>query len=101
MVLSKRSHEGYLMVDHRGSPGIPPEIARKLGYEPEQVAEGQLFEAPTLGCAHCGTVVIMNPNRVRERAWCFKCDQYICDNCEYLKQQSNYVHTSIKELKYG
>jgi len=40
-----------------------------------------LFEAPTLGCAHCGTIVILNPARQRERAYCPKCDRYMCDNC--------------------
>ena len=28
---------GYLFVDHRNSPGIPEDMARKMGYEPSLV----------------------------------------------------------------
>ena len=35
---------------------------------------------PTLTCCHCNRVVVLNPERRRERHWCFKCDAYICDS---------------------
>jgi len=41
---------------------------------------GKLVEVSTKTCAHCQRQVIMNPNRVRDRKWCFKCDKYICDD---------------------
>lgn len=34
---------------------------------------------PTLTCAHCNTVVLLNPNRRRERARCRRCNSYVCD----------------------
>jgi hypothetical protein len=34
---------------------------------------------PTLTCAHCNTVVLLNPARTRERAHCRRCSSYICD----------------------
>jgi hypothetical protein len=83
---------GEILVDHRASPGIPADAARRFGYEPEQVKEGALFEAPTKTCCHCGTIVVLNPLRHRERATCFKCNDYICDWCELATRQADYRH---------
>lgn len=89
---------GEIMVDHRASPGIPAEQARKFGYDPTQVKEGALFEAATMTCCHCGTVVVRNPLRTRERATCFKCNDYICDWCEAASRKPDYVHTPMKAV---
>lgn len=43
------------------------------------VAAGQRVEVPTLTCAHCGVVVILHPQRQRDRGHCAKCHAYICD----------------------
>lgn len=76
---SKRSHEGYLLVDNRGGPGISDEAMLQQGLP---VGSGRgVFEAPTYTCSHCQTVVIINPLRSRERSYCPKCDHYLCDNC--------------------
>lgn len=84
---------GYLVVDHRASPGLPDDIARQAGYVPELCREGKVYEADTLACAHCLGVVVKNPFRTRERASCMKCSgRYICDACAYLASQSDYVH---------
>lgn len=79
MSLSKRSHEGYLLIDNRCNPGVPDELAVRVGL-PVGAGRG-MFEAPTITCSHCQTVVIINPLRNRERAYCGKCDHYICDGC--------------------
>lgn len=81
-------HEGYLMVDHRASPGIPGDPLR---------GEGKLFETKTNHCNHCGTVVIMNPLRKRERAYCSKCDMYICDNCGIAMKMPDYAHRTFRQ----
>jgi len=99
MPFQKKSNDGELVLDLRASPGIPAELAPKLGYAPQQVREGAVFEAATLGCPHCGSCVVLNPLRTRERAHCFKCDAYICDGCAILMSQPDYVHSTIKELK--
>lgn len=43
------------------------------------------WEWPTMTCAHCNTVVYLNPMRAqaggRERQVCKKCYAYICDHC--------------------
>jgi hypothetical protein len=80
---SKRRHEGYLLVDHRFSPGIAPELAAAVGM-PANAGTG-LFEAPTYTCSHCQRVVVLNPNRLRPREYCAKCNHYICDGCAKLK----------------
>lgn len=77
---SIRSKEGYLLIDHRGSPGLPKDFMRNLGLNAPSVGEGGMFEAPTLTCCHCGSVSIMNPDRRRPRHHCTKCDAYVCDN---------------------
>jgi hypothetical protein len=97
-VFSKRSHEGYLMIDHRASSGIPEEAARRMGLDPAAVREGAVHETPTLGCGHCGAHVVMNPKRTRERAHCTRCDRYICDWCDAARRDPDYVHRSIEEL---
>lgn len=94
----KHLHEGYLMVDHRASPGLSPKQATALGYHPSQVREGQLFETKTNHCSHCGTVVIMNPQRTRERAFCQYCSKYICDNCGVNMKLPDYVHKTYTQI---
>lgn len=85
------------MVDHRASPGLTPSEARGLGYHPDQVSEGKLLELKTNHCSHCGTVVIMNPLRTRERHLCFYCNKYICDNCGIQSKLPDYVHKTYKQ----
>ena|SRR5215468_6839395 len=65
---SLRAHEGYLLVDHRASPGTP------------EVPGGTYLERPNFTCCHCGCVVIMNMARTRPRGYCAKCDHWTCDH---------------------
>lgn len=83
---SKRSQEGYLLLNHKDSPPIPDatlaafSAATSAPPLPSGAGRG-LFEAPTVTCSHCQKVSIINPLRNRERAYCAKCDHYICDGC--------------------
>lgn len=91
--------EGYLFVDHRASPGISEEAALKMGLDPNLVREGKVFEAATLACAHCPSVVIKNPMRVRERAMCMSCGgAYLCDACAIASKMPDYVHIPRKKM---
>jgi hypothetical protein len=76
---SLRNHEGYFMMDHRQGNPAPDELVIASGL-PAGAGTG-LFEAPTFTCSHCGSVVIMNPNRQRERTYCRGCDHLLCDAC--------------------
>jgi len=81
--MNEKAREGYLLVDHRASPGFTAEEARACGIDadPRLVGEGQMFEAPTKTCSHCLNAVVINPDRKRERARCYQCWHYICDIC--------------------
>lgn len=88
---SLRNHEGYLLLDHRNSPGVPDEIVRGLGLP---VGAGRnVFESATFTCKHCQAVVILNPNRTRERAYCRGCDHLICDGCAAEKHRTGLCRT--------
>lgn len=98
MTFLKTSHDGYLVVDHRASPGIPEANALRMGLDPKAVGEGKVFEASTLGCPHCGAHVVLNPLRTRERGHCMKCSRYICDGCTAVMRDPDYVHHTVTEL---
>lgn len=97
-VLSTESYAGYLMVDHRASPGIPPDIAQQLGMDPYHCQEGKVLETKTFTCTHCKSVVVPNLNRVRPREKCIKCSgKYICDGCYFISTQPDYIHTPYEK----
>jgi hypothetical protein len=82
---------GYLMVDHRASPGLTKQEALQAGYDPKLAGEGKVYEADTMTCSHCKNVVVKNPMRTRDRPYCRQCDHYICDVCA-VKAKTEDVH---------
>lgn len=60
MPRSLRSIENYLLIDNRAS------------------GEG-MREIPMATCCHCNRQVALNPMRTRDRNFCRKCMQYVCD----------------------
>jgi len=101
----ERAREGYLLIDHRASPGIPPDQARAFGIPPERAGEGKIYEQATLTCAHCRTAIVKNPYRLRPRENCAKCgNKYICDFCHGQMQHPDYVHFPLErhiDIAYG
>jgi hypothetical protein len=91
MSLGKRSQEGYFMLDHSQVEGFSDAFAVSHGLPPG--AGKGLFEAPTYTCSHCQSVVVMNPKRNRERAYCSGCDHYICDGCGAIRAQTRQCKT--------
>lgn len=67
--MSNKRKEGWLFVDNR-------------------VSGGGLHEAATHTCNHCQAIVVLNPERIRPRAYCRGCDSYICDACDAVKAQT-------------
>jgi hypothetical protein len=67
---------GYLVIDHRNSPGT------------SEVPEGTVRELDVMQCSHCQRTVVLNPGRVRARAVCPKCHHFICDSCETTRVAS-------------
>lgn len=80
---SKRSLEGYLLIENRHGPVLTEEqIFRDTGRRGVVGAGVRgTFEAPTLTCSHCNTQIVVNPGRTRDREYCRKCDHYVCDEC--------------------
>jgi hypothetical protein len=62
---------GYYEIDNR-AVGLPAGVLTH-------------FEADTYTCSHCERVVIMNPDRKRERYKCNGCSHHICDECAAKK----------------
>jgi|SRR6516164_7582938 hypothetical protein len=90
---SERRHEGYIIIDHSASPGLPEDVARAAGIDPKFAGEGKVFETASLTCSHCRCVVLKNPLRQRERHICMKCGgHYICDLCHAKTIEPDYVH---------
>jgi|SRR5208282_4056267 len=90
--------EGYLIIDHRASPGMPGSKVKK---------EGSVFEAVTQSCSHCRVSVVMNPERIRARGTCPKCpvgDDYLCDWCAgayHVNKICRPFKQVVDELKLG
>jgi hypothetical protein len=98
-MFSKREQEGYLKIDHADSPGFAPADLAAAGLAPNMpVGRGMTLEAPTLTCSHCQAIVVINPNRQRERAWCRQCDHYVCDGCGAAMVAPGYVHVPFKQV---
>lgn len=76
----KPRREGWLLIDHSNSPGVPEELVRASGKDAPAVGAGKKFESPLVTCCHCGVQVILNPDRSRPRGYCRKCDDYVCDS---------------------
>jgi hypothetical protein len=95
---SLKRHDGELMIDHRASPGLPEDFYRPLGIDAPAIGGGRLFETATITCSHCNGVVVLNPLRTRERAYCSKCDHYICDSCKAASCLPLYSHAPFEKI---
>lgn len=96
-MFSKRSLEGYLLIDHRAGDGIDSGVAKSVpGAIP--VRSGGLFESATITCSHCQRQVVLNPDRTRERGYCPKCDHYVCDGCEAVRVASGGECRTFKQI---
>lgn len=69
LIVTQPTNLGYLMIDNRASGDLPPGVSSPL------------FEAATYTCTHCQSVVVMNPERKRERYKCSGCSHLLCDSC--------------------
>lgn len=87
--------QGYAIVDN-GGPCLTETEARAANL-PLDYARRSVVEMDTLHCKHCGGCVIKNPDRVRPRAHCLKCNSYICDGCAYLASLPDYEHETFME----
>lgn len=87
--------QGWMQADN-GGPCITEAQARVLGL-PLDYARKSVVEADMLHCKCCGRNVLKNPDRVRPRHHCSKCNWFQCDGCAYLATLPDYIHESILE----
>jgi hypothetical protein len=78
-MFSLNKDNGWLMIDNRAA------------------GEG-MQEMHTMSCSHCSGVVVLNPLRIRARAYCRSCDHYICDSCAAAAASPTYQHVSFAEI---
>lgn len=89
-------NDGYLLIDHRDSPGVPAEVLQAANLP---IAAGRgLFEAKSMYCPHCGGHVVKNPARTRPREYCKACNHYVCDACHAASTAPSYTHRTFDEL---
>ena len=93
---SLRSHEGYMMIDNRNSEGIPDGLVVASGL-PVGAGHG-LYESATYTCAHCQSIVVIEPKRTRERAFCTSCAQRICDACGIIRSKTMECKTFVQMI---
>jgi hypothetical protein len=55
------------------------------------------FQLVTYKCCGCEAMVIVRPERTRQRTWCAKCDAYMCDGCS-LAFKITGVHKPFKQI---
>lgn len=81
-------------MNHKDSPGVSDTLLNMptLPGMPPGAGRG-MFEAPIIICSHCQTGLVINPLRTRDRAYCPKCDHYICDKCEGVRVQTGVCKT--------
>lgn len=84
-----KRHEGYLLIDHRYSEGVPGSAL---------ATPGSVREMATITCSHCQAIVIINPLRTRARNYCPKCNHYICDRCEGIRVASGGACKTFKQI---
>lgn len=94
---SRRANEGWVMFDHRDSPGVSDN--ELIWFNPDMPpGSGKgLFEAPVITCSHCQRQMIVNPKRDRVRPYCRSCDHDMCDDCAMAFKVSG-VHRSFKQV---
>lgn len=76
------AHTGYLLIDHRDSPGIPEELAAKWKRMGVVTTVGSTkLEADTFTCGHCQRGVIKEYRSTNPRNVCRKCMRVTCRRC--------------------
>jgi hypothetical protein len=101
MSLLMTAHDGEVHIDHRASPGIGAAQAERMGLPASLVGEGKQMRARVTGCPHCGSAVMLNPLRdlhKHPRPVCYQCSHYICDICDGVRHDPDYVHRTIEEI---
>lgn len=52
---------------------------------------------PTYCCGHCSNVVVLNPNRTRDRKTCYGCGKWLCEQNQLCQAQCTPIHSMAKD----
>lgn len=85
-MIGKRAQEGCVLIDHRNSPGISQEFLAANNLDGPAVGAGKTYESAIWVCHGCGSDIILNPKRTRDREWCMEHDSYLCDRCALTRK---------------
>lgn len=66
-------------------------------YEITVSQDGKTQYVPAYTCGHCTNVVILRPNRTRERKRCFSCDRLICEMNEICNAHCTPLYSLAKD----
>ena len=83
---SKRSTEGYILIDNSEARGFPEGFGRGIVDPQTLVPGGKKVEAALLTCSHCQKSTMKNPKRVKPRGYCPGCHHYVCDWCDGMRK---------------
>jgi hypothetical protein len=95
---TKKMHEGYMLIDHRNSPGLPDDLPPIPGLQSVRAPKGVIVEMAIVVCRHCQVEIIKDPQRTRPRGYCPGCDHYICDRCEGVRIMAGGGCQTIEKL---
>lgn len=101
--MSKRRLEGYLMMDHRNSPGLSD--AHVMERELPAGAGKGLFETSVLFCSHCPAMIVVmtptnhNPKRGKAAEYCPGCDRYLCERCHDERIRTGICKTWAQQIE--
>lgn len=59
--------------------------------------EGKVEVKPTYCCGHCTGIVVMNPNRTRERVKCYSCQKFLCERNPICMDTCTPMHAMAKD----
>jgi len=72
-------------------------MATKFGVLEFTNAFGKQETLPTYCCGHCSDVVVMRPDRIRERKHCTHCGKLICEKKELCQIDCTPIHSLAKD----
>lgn len=58
---------------------------------------GKTRKVPCYSCGHCSRVVVMRPNRTRERKRCSSCGKLICEKTDICSNHCTPIHEMARD----
>lgn len=56
---------------------------------------------PTYTCGHCCNIIVMRPDRSRDRVRCLSCSRLICEKSDICNNHCTPIHEMAKDMFQG